>query len=377
MPLVFKPDVTNTGASTVNVNGLGAKSIQKVSSGSLVAVAASDLVATVPYLLIYNGTVFVMSSGTGGGGGMTDCTNTTNGFMARDSSTTNVCRTLTAGAGISITNPTGAGGNPVITNTSSAGTFDGLLDCQTAGASAVSTITGACAIQIGGIFHNIASSATVTASGTSASGTIWWYWDSAGVLTAGHNTMATMTCNALCSVATGITGFPSTSTPVSSITFTSNSFSAGIITDYRSIFSRFILACGTLLTCSVDVNGVNQIAVDQASIPQPVPTASGTSVTLTQPYGIYVCTSTCTVTVPVPAAGYQFCALNGDNVSTVITLAAIGSSARYENTARTAYGTAGTGTFVSGGAVADKVCILGLDATHYLTVAYTGTWTAN
>jgi hypothetical protein len=107
------------------------------------------------------------------------------------------------------------------------------------------------------------------------------------------------------------------------------------------------------------------------------PLATGTSVTLVAPRGYYVCTSTCTVTVPVPAAGYEFCVRNGNNVSTVITLAAIGSSARYENTANTAYGTAGTGTFVSGGAVGDKICIVGLDSTHYLTLSYNGTWTAS
>lgn len=90
-----------------------------------------------------------------------------------------------------------------------------------------------------------------------------------------------------------------------------------------------------------------------------------------------ICTTTCTVTVQVPAAGVQICAFNDDNVSTVITLSAIGSSARYENTARTAYGTAGTGTFISGGAVADGVCLYGRDTTHYLTPYSHGTWTAN
>lgn len=104
---------------------------------------------------------------------------------------------------------------------------------------------------------------------------------------------------------------------------------------------------------------------------------TGTSVSLAAPRQYYVCTSTCTVTPPVPAAGYEFCVMNDDNVATVITMAAIGSSARYENTARTAYGTAGTGTFVSGGAVGDKVCIVGRDSTHYLTTSFNGTWTAN
>lgn len=109
----------------------------------------------------------------------------------------------------------------------------------------------------------------------------------------------------------------------------------------------------------------------------PTVLTAGTSGTFSGPAGTIVCTSTCSLTVPVPAAGVLYCAYNGDNVNTVITLAAIGSSARYENTARTAYGTAGTGTFVSGGAVGDAVCLKGLDSTHYLTISFTGTWVAS
>lgn len=104
---------------------------------------------------------------------------------------------------------------------------------------------------------------------------------------------------------------------------------------------------------------------------------SSTGNTFTAPTGYFVCTSTCTVTPPVSAAGYQFCVMNDDNVSTVITLGAIGSSVKYENTARTAYGTAGTGTFTSGGAVGDMVCIVGRDSTHYLTTTFKGTWVAS
>lgn len=92
---------------------------------------------------------------------------------------------------------------------------------------------------------------------------------------------------------------------------------------------------------------------------------------------ICVCTTTCTITVPVPSAGSMYCALNDDNVSTVITFAALGSSAMYENQARTAYGTAGTGTLTSGGAAADMACIIGRDSTHYLTTSSKGTWTAH
>lgn len=104
---------------------------------------------------------------------------------------------------------------------------------------------------------------------------------------------------------------------------------------------------------------------------------TGTSVTMAGPTQMFVCTSTCTITVPVPAANMQFCVRNDTNVATVITFAAIGSSARYENTANTAYGTAGTGTLASGGAVGDKMCIAGLDSTHYQVWSFSGTWTAN
>lgn len=110
---------------------------------------------------------------------------------------------------------------------------------------------------------------------------------------------------------------------------------------------------------------------------KPGTSAPGTSVTLSGSSQIFVCTSTCTITVPVPSLNLQYCVMNDDNVATVITLSAIGSSARYENTARTAYGTAGTGTFISGGAVGDMVCISGRDSTHYLTASFRGTWTAN
>lgn len=105
---------------------------------------------------------------------------------------------------------------------------------------------------------------------------------------------------------------------------------------------------------------------------------AGTSVSLTSAVGqIFVCTSTCTVTPPVPANGAQYCVYNDDNVSTVITMAAVGSSVQYENAARTAYGTAGTGTLVSGVGIGNRVCIVFRDSTHYSTVSYNGTWTAN
>jgi hypothetical protein len=102
---------------------------------------------------------------------------------------------------------------------------------------------------------------------------------------------------------------------------------------------------------------------------------SSTGNTLTGPREYFICTAGCTVTPPVPVAGYEFCIYNDDNTSGVIVMGALGSSALYEKTARTGYGTAGTGTMTSGGAVGDKVCLHGRDATHYEVISYTGVWT--
>ncbi len=118
------------------------------------------------------------------------------------------------------------------------------------------------------------------------------------------------------------------------------------------------------------------LAADVPATPVPAP---GATITLAAPRGYAICTGTwtCAVAVPAPAAGYEFCVMNDDNVATAITLSALGASAMYENSARTAYGTAGTGTLALSAAAANKVCIVGRDATHYLTVSYNGAVTVN
>jgi hypothetical protein len=135
----------------------------------------------------------------------------------------------------------------------------------------------------------------------------------------------------------------------------------------RSISSSAVPTCASIAAADLTATVIPAVAV-------PTP---GTSITLAAPSGFAICTGTCTVSIPVPAAGYQFCIMNDDNVSTAITLSALGSSARYENTARTAYGTAGTGTLAATAAAGNMVCIVGRDSTHYLTTNYVGTWTAN
>jgi hypothetical protein len=62
--VTFVPDVSNTAASTLNVNGLGAKSI--VASDGAAALVAVDLIAGGYYTLIYDGTSFRKIAGQDG-----------------------------------------------------------------------------------------------------------------------------------------------------------------------------------------------------------------------------------------------------------------------------------------------------------------------
>lgn len=115
------------------------------------------------------------------------------------------------------------------------------------------------------------------------------------------------------------------------------------------------------------LSNIPNTAVNATPLPTP-----GTSVTLAAPREYYICTGACTITPPTPAAGYEFCVRNDNNVATVITFAAV-ASVQYENTNFTSYKTANT-SIVSGGAAGDKLCILGRDATHYLVASFNGTW---
>lgn len=127
---------------------------------------------------------------------------------------------------------------------------------------------------------------------------------------------------------------------------------------------------GTLVDSGVDSSSVAGGAT---------PLTAGTSVTMSGNNRYFVCTATCSVTVPLPTAGVTYCVRNDDNVAAQITLLALGGSGRYESTAHTGYGTAGTGTMVSAGSVNDSVCIVGRDTTHYLTMSFSGDapWTVN
>ncbi len=105
------------------------------------------------------------------------------------------------------------------------------------------------------------------------------------------------------------------------------------------------------------------------------PMATGVSVTLVAPRQYYECTGTCTITLPALVAGNEACVRNANGVATVITFAALGGGAAYEQQTLASYGTAGTGTFKSSGAIGDKVCLVVRDSTHVDIWSIGGAWT--
>lgn len=329
-----------------------------------------------------NGTVWVCNAGTytnitggGGGGGTVTSVSWTGGIVSIANPTTTPAFTL---AGTS-------GGIPYFSSAStwaSSALLTANLPVIGGGAGAAPTV--------GTRSGNTTEFATVT--GSTPSGNCA-KWDASGnVVDAGSP----------CGSSSGTVTSISTTSPITggTITTTGTIACATCVTAASALTSNLpIFGAGSQATAVGTRSGnTTEVATVTGSTPSgncakwdangnivdngstcgvPGTTAPGTNTTLSGSYQIYFCTGTCTITVPVPSLNLQYCVANDDNVGTVITMAALGSSARYETTARTGYGTAGTGTMVSGGAVGDMVCIVGRDSTHYETTNYVGVWTVN
>jgi len=66
LTVTVKANAINTGATTINVNGLGAKNIYKVSATGVTSLTGGEIVTGGIYQFTYDGTQFVMVSGSAG-----------------------------------------------------------------------------------------------------------------------------------------------------------------------------------------------------------------------------------------------------------------------------------------------------------------------
>jgi hypothetical protein len=131
-------------------------------------------------------------------------------------------------------------------------------------------------------------------------------------------------------------------------------------------------SAGTALQGNATIPAAN---LSGANVPAVTTTVSSGSIgTLTGNSNVVVCTSTCNLTPVQPAAGIEVCVRNAPGSATVITLNALASGNYYELTNHSGWGTAAH-NLVSGGLAIDSICLHGYDATHYMVMSYTGTWT--
>jgi len=131
--------------------------------------------------------------------------------------------------------------------------------------------TTPCQIRTSTAFFVMTTPVTGTLSGAVTSGTVFWYLSSSQIMTAGHNSAATLSCSAGCSVATGITAFPPDSLPLFQTTFTANAWDVinPPTMDKRAIYSRNVIASGQGVASAYDpTTGIQTLSTDPTLVPR-------------------------------------------------------------------------------------------------------------
>ena len=122
--------------------------------------------------------------------------------------------------------------------------------------------------------YAVTSAATASLQG--GSGTAFVYMASSGALTVGHN--LTLSCTAVCSAVSGITGFPLDSFPIAIWPASSGTWGAGI--DVRAPYGRDLVATSSGLIGSL-AQGILTVSADPSvvSLRVAVPTSSTSTCT--------------------------------------------------------------------------------------------------
>jgi hypothetical protein len=143
--------------------------------------------------------------------------------------------------------------------------------------STVQTLGGACSsstpcqIRIGTAQFTMTAPVALTIGGASANGTVFWYLSSSLTLTAGHNSAASLSCSAGCSVVTGITAFPPDSVPLWQTSFTASVWDPiNLLTmDKRAVYARNVIAVGSgVSSISNPSTGVQTLSTDPLQVPR-------------------------------------------------------------------------------------------------------------
>jgi uncharacterized protein YdbL (DUF1318 family) len=119
-----------------------------------------------------------------------------------------------------------------------------------------------CNVRWGGRVYTFTSSKLVTLS--AGAGTAYFYVDSNGTLTVGHN--LTLTCPSPCSVLAGVTAFPVNSIPLFTWTATGGTWDVAGALDKRAFLSGKTLNAGTGIV-TLDTGSAMSISVDSAAVP--------------------------------------------------------------------------------------------------------------
>jgi hypothetical protein len=119
-----------------------------------------------------------------------------------------------------------------------------------------------CNIRWGSRVYTFTSSKLVTL--TAGAGTAYFYVDSNGTLTAGHN--LTLTCALPCLAVAGVTAFPVNAIPLFTWTATSGTWDTAGASDKRAFLSGKTLNAGTGIV-TLDTGSAMSISVDSAAVP--------------------------------------------------------------------------------------------------------------
>lgn len=247
----------------------------------------------------------------------------------------------------------------------------------TASPTTTGTLTAAAANFSGNI-----TAANLTPGGTLTNGNFCRYNSTGPVIDCAVAPAAGQVLNNAAFTATPTLGASGTVGTLALGNATSGTVTLGTVTGALGSVTVSLPAATDTLVGKATTDTLTNKTLTTPTISSPVITGSaitfttGTSRTLANAAEIIVCTSTCTVTPPgTLTAGMQFCVQNDDNVSTVITLAAV-TAVQYEATARTSYGTANH-TMTSAGAVKDQICMVAVSTTKLNVFSSVGTWTNN